>query len=237
MTDAACDYVALSSILKTYLGLEGSPVAFGFAHTREEIPAGMEEVSESFRHCKMVSIARHEGKAFYATVGKHLCNGGAWALGLKPLTESLRTGDFYYRLGKFSSRAACRRTIDRIPHLVENETYATMYAPLEAAPFEPEIVLIVTKPIAMLKLAQASLHHLGGRIEANFAGIQSICADSTAQTFLTGRPNFSLGCDGSRKFSGIQDNEMVMGFPAELLPELADAVACVTEAPGSVTKH
>jgi hypothetical protein len=39
-------------------------------------------------------------------------------------------------------------------------------------------------------------------------------------TYLTGLPNFSLGCDGSRKFSGIADDEMTMGFPAEMLPEI-----------------
>jgi uncharacterized protein (DUF169 family) len=237
VAETACDYAAIAETLKTYLGLEGSPVAFRFAHTKEEIPEGMAEAPEVLRHCRMVSTARHEGKAFYAPAEKHQCNGGAWSLGLKPLTESLKTGDFYFKLGKFSSRAACRRTIDRIPHLRENETFATMYAPLEASPFVPEIVLIVAPPLAMLKLAQAVLHDQGGRVEANFAGIQSVCADATAQTFLSGEPNFSLGCDGSRKFSGIEPQEMVMGIPAELLPAIADSIACVTEAPGSVMKR
>jgi uncharacterized protein (DUF169 family) len=50
----------------------------------------------------------------------------------------------------------------------------------------------------------------------------------TAQTFMNGKPNFSLGCDGSRKFSGIADDEMVMGMPAEILPEVAEALPIVT---------
>jgi len=41
-----------------------------------------------------------------------------------------------------------------------------------------------------------------------------------AQTYLTGRPNLLLGCDGSRKFLGIADDEMVMGFPGEIRPEM-----------------
>ena len=86
----------------------------------------------------------------------------------------------------------------------------------------------------MLKLAQSVLCKRGGRIEANFAGIQSVCADTTAQTYLNGRVNFSLGCDGSRKFSGIAEEEMVMGIPVELLPEIAEAIKVVTSAPGSV---
>jgi uncharacterized protein (DUF169 family) len=58
-------------------------------------------------------------------------------------------------------------------------------------------------------------------------------AQSSAQTYLTGKPSFSLGCDGSRTFSGIVEDEMVMGFPAEMLPEIVDAVQIITRAPGS----
>jgi len=85
----------------------------------------------------------------------------------------------------------------------------------------------------MLKLAQASLFRMGGRLQGAFSGIQSVCSDSVAQVYLTGKPNFSLGCDGSRKFSGIADDEMVMGFPAEMLPEIVETVNIITLAPGS----
>jgi uncharacterized protein (DUF169 family) len=189
--------------------------------------------SSDLRHCMMVNLARNEGKIFYATSGKHECNGGAWALGLREITPTLKTGDFYFELGKFDSAAACKRTIDKVTHLNAGDSYATLYAPLEKTPFTPQVVLIVTTPRNMLKLAQSSLFRLGGRIYAEFSGIQSVCSDATAQTYLTGHPNFSLGCDGSRKFSGITDDEMVMGIPAEMLPEITAALKIVTAAPGS----
>ncbi|HUT38223.1 MAG TPA: DUF169 domain-containing protein, partial [Methanoregula sp.] len=173
------------------------------------------------------------GRIFYSTAVKHECNGGAWALGLREITESLRTGDFYFKLGKFESTAACKRTIDRVLHLQTRETYATLYAPLEKTPFDPQVVLIVASPWAMLKLAQSVLFRLGGRINAEFAGIQSVCSDACAQTYLNGKVNFSLGCDGSRKFSGIEDGEMVIGIPAELLPEITESLQVVAAAPGS----
>ena len=70
-------------------------------------------------------------------------------------------------------------------------------------------------------------------LHAEVSGIQSVCSDSVAQTCLTIKPNFSLSCDGSRKFSGIAYDERVMGFPAEILPEIVDAVKIITQAPGS----
>jgi uncharacterized protein (DUF169 family) len=227
------NYAEASETLKNVLGREKSPVALKFATSREEIPAGMEELDRTIRHCSMVNLARTEGKIFYAMSGKHECNGGAWALGLREITPTLKTGEFYFKLGKFDSAAACKRTIDKVPHLNPGDTFATLYAPLEKTPFHPQIVLIVANPRTMLKLAQSVLFRLGGRIYAEFSGIQSVCSDATAQTYLTGRPNFSLGCDGSRKYSGILDDEMVMGLPVEMLPEITAALKIVIGAPGS----
>lgn len=232
-TTGKIDFAGASEVFRTSLALKHSPVALRFVHTRDEIPAGMEQLDKTVRHCQMVSMARKEGKIFYATDENHECFGGAWALGLRQLSESLKTGEFYFKLGKFSSAPACKRTIENIPHLESGFTYATLYAPLEKTPFVPHVIFIVASPRVMLKLAQATLFRLGGRVISEFSGIQSVCADASAQTYLSGRPNFSLGCDGSRKFSGIEDDEMVMGFPAELLPEIVEAIRVVTQAPGS----
>jgi len=209
------NYPESAETLKKLLKLSGSPVAFRFVTKKEEIPDGMEKLDKTIRHCAMVGLARKEGKIFYSTAENHECNGGAWSLGLREITETLKNGDFYFKLGKFESSAACKRTIDRVARLGTRDTYATLYAPLEKTPFDPQIVIIIASPWAMLKLAQSTLFRLGGRIEAEFAGIQSVCADACAQTYLNGKVNFSLGCDGSRKFSGIEDGEMVMGIPAQ----------------------
>lgn len=199
------NFAEASDTLRTVLGLKGSPVAIRFATNMDNIPPGMVELDKTIRHSMMVNLARTEGKIFYATSGKHECNGGAWALGLREMTPVLMTGD----------------------------TYATMYSPLEKTPFTPHVVMIVTNPRNILKLTQSSLVRLGGRIHAEFSGIQSIRSDAMARTYLSGQPNFSVECDDSRKFSGIPDDEMVMRFPAEMLPEITSALKIVTTAPGS----
>lgn len=226
-------YPEVAEALKKLLKLSGSPVAFRFVTKKEDIPAGIEKIDKTIRHCSMVGLARNEGRIFYAVSENHECNGGAWSLGLREITESLKNGDFYYKLGKFESSAACKRTIDRVAHLNPGDTFATLYAPLEKTPFDPQIVIIIASPWAMLKLSQSVLFRLGGRINAEFAGIQSVCSDACAQTYLNGHINFSMGCDGSRKFSGIEDGEMVIGIPAELLPEIVESLNVVAAAPGS----
>jgi uncharacterized protein (DUF169 family) len=227
------DYAAVDRILKELLHLEGSPVAVKFVTSVDHLPDGVQNLGETITHCQMVNKARREGAIFYATNENHACMGGAWSMGLREITGTLKTGEFYYKLGKYDSWPSCKRTIDRIPHVQSGATYATVYAPLDKTPFDPTIVLIVSTPKVMLKLAQSSLYHLGGRINSNFAGIQSVCADASAQVYLSGTVNFSLGCDGSRRYSGIQESEMVMGIPAELLPLIIEALPVVVGAPGS----
>lgn len=225
------DFAQISADLKELLHLTGSPVAVKIVTSPEEIPEGIPEIGEVTRHCRMISLAR-EGQVFYATDAKHQCGGGAWALGLREKGESLRTGQHYFKLGKYESVNSSRRTMESVPNL-PRETYATLYAPLEKANFVPSVVLIFAKPLAMLKLAQSTLFNLGGRIYPQFSGIQSVCSDATAYVLLNGKPNFSLGCDGSRKFSGIADEEMVAGFPIEMIAEIARNLKQVTAAPGS----
>ncbi len=225
------NYEEIAETLKNSLHLTGSPVAVKIVTSADDIPTGIPELEETVRHCKMISLAR-DGGIFYATDAKHQCGGGAWALGLREKGATLKTGQHYFKLGKYQSMNASRRTMESVPHLPQ-ETYATLYAPLEKAAFEPSVVLIFAKPLAMLKLAQTCLYRLGGRIYPEFSGIQSVCSDATARVLLSGKPNFSLGCDGSRKFSGIADEEMVAGFPIEMMEEIAENVTKVTAAPGS----
>lgn len=227
------DYGKIAGSMKDLLHLDGSPVAVKFITSQDHVPEGVLHLEETMTHCQMVNLARREGRIFYTTKENHACMGGSWALGLHEMTQTLKSGEFYYKLGKFDSWPSCKRTIDRIPHVESGATYAIAYAPLENTPFDPTIVLIVTTPKAMLKLAQSSLYLLGGRITSNFAGIQSVCSDASAQVYLSGAVNFSLGCDGSRKYSGIQEAEMVMGIPTELLPIISDALPIVIGAPGS----
>ena len=97
------NYGEAAETLKKILNLKGSPVAIRFAPTKADIPVGIPELDLTIRHCSMVNLARTEGKIFYAPVEKHECNGGAWSLGLKAITPTLKNGEFYFKLGKLTA--------------------------------------------------------------------------------------------------------------------------------------
>jgi len=215
MTDS-CDidgYDVISSKIKEKLGLSKSPVAVKFVLRPEDIPEGIKKIDEGARHCEMVQKASR-GEIFYATGEEQTCKGGAAALGLVEPAEKVKTGEMYLGLGRFSSLGSAKRTMDAIPK-IEHMMYALMYAPLEKAEFDPDVIVVICTPAQAMILAQAIVYTLGGRFEADFAGIQSLCADAVAGPFTRKRPNITMGCSGSRKYAEIEPDEVIIGLNGE----------------------
>ncbi|MFZ0442968.1 MAG: DUF169 domain-containing protein [Methanobacterium sp.] len=213
---SCCDiygYEDLSLKIKSILRLEKSPVAIKLVLKEEDIPEGIPKIEENMRHCEMVQRAA-QGETFYATAEQQACKGGAGAIGLMEPPEKVKSGEMYYSLGRFSSLGSAKRTIDAIPK-IEPIMKAIAYAPLETTSYDPDVVVIICNPKQAMQLAQAMVYTLGGRFEADFAGIQSICADAVAGPYTTKRPNITLGCSGSRKFANIKPDEVIVGINGE----------------------
>jgi len=98
-------------------------------------------------------------RKFYATVEQHACKGGAGMLGLIEIPENIKSGEFYHKLGRFSSVEHAGETMQAVP-IVDFKTYATAYAPLGETPFEPDVVVLVVNPRQAMMIAQANVYEL-----------------------------------------------------------------------------
>lgn len=221
-------YESAGKELIELLGLKGSPVAVKLAKTAADVPAGIPKVAEKTRHCQFVQNARLKGTKGFATHEEHLCKGGAGVMGVEPLPEAVATGSMYHKLGNFKTAEGALETVNAMPKSRESY-YATVYAPLESAGFEPDAVVVIATPKQALRIAQAYLHATGGRVSSDFSGIQSICADAVVAVKERGVPNMTLGCNGSRKNSGIADEEVIIGLPPKNLPAIVEALKSFKE--------
>ncbi len=216
------EFVALSRTLQTVLDLKGAPVAIKLLRTEADVPKGLDHLNEVIRHCEMVQKARR-GSKFYATVEQHACKGGAGMLGVIDIPENIKSGEFYYKLGRFESVEHAGEVMHEVPG-VDFKVYGTAYAPLADAPFEPDVVLVIVNPRQAMMIAQANVYELHARNNADFSGIQSLCGDAVAAPLLRGNINFTLGCSGSRKYAKVSENELIVGIPIGILPKLVDAL-------------
>jgi uncharacterized protein (DUF169 family) len=146
-------------------------------------------------------------------------------MGIGEMPPKVASGEFYYKgLKQFSTQGAARRTIDMVPKLPPNSTEAVMYSPLEKASFIPDVVVVICNPKQIMLLTQAMMYKAGGRIEASFAGKQSLCSDAVVNTYKEGKIGVTVGCSGSRNYTEIADEEMIMGIPVELLADVASGL-------------
>ncbi|MDR3063118.1 MAG: DUF169 domain-containing protein [Methanobrevibacter sp.] len=211
-----------SKILKEKLSLKYSPVAIKFILNSKNIPNGMVKIDKKIHHCAMVKIAS-EGESFYSTSQEQTCKGGSASLGLEDMPHNIKTGEFYYSLGRFKSIGSAKRTFDKTPQ-IDLRSFALGYAPLENANFQADVIVLITDPKGAMSLSQSIVYTLGGRINANFAGIQSVCSDAVAGPFITKEPNFTFACSGSRKFAKLEDKDMFVGLTGENIGCIVNAL-------------
>ena len=207
------------------LKLKMSPVAVKLISKGGEIPAGIKKVDKVMTHCQFVDRVRRTGEEFYTLAEDHMCKFGSGSLGLNEVPPEMPSGESYYKeFGLFSTQGASRRTAENMPILPPNSTGMVIYSPLEKTSFVPDVVVFVCNPKQVMILIQSYMYKTGGRLETSFVGTQSLCAEGVVQTYKEGKIGIGVGCLGSRTFSKMEDEEMVMGIPVELLADVASGL-------------
>jgi uncharacterized protein (DUF169 family) len=131
----------------------------------------------------------------------------------------LANGEKYFSLGRFQDLETAKNLTSKLS-IIKDIHWGIIYAPLDEADFEADVIEIITEPVGGMKLAQSIVYKTGEKITPSFAGIQSLCGDAFANPYITDGINFTLGCDGSRKAADIKDNEMTVGISAAKIDEV-----------------
>lgn len=214
----------MSKKLVEILGLRTEPAAVTLIKKGQPLPEGYHEPETPIRHCQSIMRAR-KGEMLVVPAAKQACPVGASALGLVPLPEKVRAGEFHHNMGMYETPEAAANTISIRPSLKEGSTIATAVSPLSKATLQPDVVVITAIPEqAFWIVPAAATFQKGGRVTADMAAVQASCADSTIIPYITGNINISLGCFGCRKTTDILPEEMLVGVPYAKLPELVRAL-------------
>lgn len=82
---------------------------------------------------------------------------------------------------------------------------------------KPDIIIAFVKPDKITKLTLLyNLHFAESPLISPYL-FMSVCANVAVQTFITKKMCVSLGCPESRKFGGVLEDEVIVGFPGSLL--------------------
>ncbi|WP_458454487.1 DUF169 domain-containing protein [Methanobrevibacter sp.] len=211
--------------IESKINLDAKPVAMKLIKSEDDLPEGYDLIDGKIRHCEMVRKASL-GNKFYSTVEEQMCLGGAGAIGLREMPEKLANGEKYFSLGRFQDLETAKKLTSELS-IVDEISWGIVYAPLDEADFEADVIQIITEPVGAMQIAQSIVYKTGEKAFGSFAGIQSLCGDAFANPYINNGVNYTLGCNGSRKFAEIKDDEMIVGISKAKIEEVISGLDSV----------
>ncbi|MFN2340024.1 MAG: DUF169 domain-containing protein [Halanaerobium sp.] len=221
--------VDISEKLENILGLERKAAAVKFIDDDfEEVELDNYDSETKTRYCQALMRAG-KGEKIMITENNISCPASAAAFGLKKLPEKLKKGDMLYKMGLFKTKEAGENAMRSMTRLKGNEYSAVLLAPLAEANWEPDVVVLESKPEHLMWLSLASIYESGERLKFDSAIFQATCVDSTVIPFVEGRLNSTLGCYGCREATDIQRDENLLGIPYSKLEEITENLEEISE--------
>lgn len=207
--------------LEALLRLRTFPVAFKLLEDPGDLSANrwLRRPEHKTTLCQMITTVRTYDWTVGAVESDFVLPMCASIIGLSEAVPK------YISDGTFRSLVWCRtredgkRCEDSIPRIPCGKFKAVMMAPLVYGSFEPDMALIYASPAQMILIINALQFDDYERMQFHCVG-ESSCSDAIAQCYLTGKPSLTIPCYGERRYSGVQDDEMVIALPPALVEKV-----------------
>jgi len=77
----------------------------------------------------------------------------------------------------------------------------------------PDTYVFHSNPSVIMRVVQAYQRAYGQHLRLDVTGVMPVCGNCAVRSYLTNEICVSFGCDDSRKYGNIPDDELVMGVP------------------------
>lgn len=222
--------------LDILLALQRLPVGMRFLYDKPEYTACQyAETSGPKPYCVAVRDAT-KGAALKMHASHFSCVAGGRALGvIKPHNDcvpanTVISGKRFAGMNIYEDFCVGRQVAKDMVYC-EHEVYGTALAPLahytDAA---PDVIIIIANPRNAMRLIQAHAYHSGQIKNFKLVGNQAICQECTSYPFERNCLNISMLCAGTRRLARWSDDEMGLGFPRNLLPEIIKGLRATSNA-------
>lgn len=215
--DTREDWGKIIRRMELLLRLKSFPVAFKLLKSKEELDQipYMRRLEHKATLCQLITLVRNFDWTVGATQEDLMSETCGSILGFCDIPEVNKDGTFrsIVWVQKKEDEQRYEASIPRIPM---GRYKAVAMAPLVYNPFDPDIVLIYANPAQMMLLINA-LQFEDYEVMQFFCVGESSCADAIARCYLTHKPSLTIPCYGERRYAHAQDDELVMGIPADMM--------------------
>jgi len=176
-------------------------------------PENLKRTKQAMEHCALAGLARDK-KAFYAQNEDISCPLARYNLGLAEYNdEDLRA------LARILVGWDDAKTEEigikylKSRQVLPFERKYILYFPMPNNEYEPDVVIEILTPDELMEKVR-EITYFSGEIGGFFSsGVGAMCGECTAYPILTGKPNLSVGCSGSRPRVKLKTDEMFLALP------------------------
>lgn len=202
-----------SNILRDLLGMKGKPVGIRFAASEEEY-ADIPMFTEPTHTCYLVREASVNGYLGGITAEALDCTNERVSYDL-PMSEEQFADALAMQTEKYAAgeEEVARKMLEERPKYGGEKLKALLVGPLDAIPFEPDLVIVIGKPYRVQRLLHAYSVSTGGQMHVVLGTNATLCAYGVAQAMKTGTAQVFLSCNGALLKGGFTDTEIGMAIP------------------------
>ena len=217
--------------LERRLRLRTFPLAVRLLENEQDIPDGAKRPMKDFGHhlslCQAYAMSRREGVAIAVLKEDMWCSYPVIGYGLAEPPEYFLDGHSCYPGAK--STKGARNWARAFPRLETGKYIGIASAPLEAANFEPDVIILYCNSAQLGELLSAAAYKEGHEITSRL-GSDAACNYYVVPVIQSGEYHVNTPCGGDRRRAMAQDDEMVFTVPKAKLGDLLLGIRCREEA-------
>ena len=209
--------------LSCALDLKRRAVGVRFLFSREEYDASPASAFVGKTpYCCLVRICM-SGYARKANLDNFGCLSAARAFGMVDPPQDWLSGRSYAQKGMYRNLGTAKKVVNNTT-CVHQKAYGIEVMPVELFEEEPHVVILATTPYNMMRLVQGYTYMFGTYSNYKIIGNQALCSECTAYPFESNNVNLSVMCSGTRYMAGWGKDEMGMGIPYHLFPQMVEGL-------------
>lgn len=188
------------------------------------VPEKIKRIEQKMTLCEML-VKAQKGDLFYSGPQDHTCDAGPYVLGQKEVEAQYISGEFGAGLGIFRDNRAASRLYHYIPRIERHVVNYVAFSPLDKIPFDPDVLLLLTKIDQAEILLRAMSYNTGQMWSSRYSSAIG-CAWLLVYPYLTGEINFiSTGLGfGMRRRKLFPEGMMFISIPFDRLPSMLETL-------------
>ena len=193
-------------LFQEHFGIRGVGVKF----YEGEIDKSDLQLLRDSKFCQAVRIARDQ----HVLLDKNSinCKGARYAFGFEEEAKEAVVNAIKLKRGV--AKEIAEQLVENIPS-IKNSPYKYIGLNVD----DPDILIFYMNPKRFMEFLKV-YQRTGCSLDLKLSSLTAMCGDVAVQAFITKKICISFGCDDSREYGEVSDEELIMGIPKEQIEQL-----------------